>query len=160
MDGLVAQIPALLLSISAAILVTRVSNEQDMGQQTMSQLFNNPRPLILTSMVMAGLALIPKMPHLPLISFALIIAGSTYLLPSAKKKRALVLADNAPGNAIAAQQDTKAALTSQDIDWNDVTPIDRIALEIGYGLIHLVGVKKDGQLISRIKGIRKKISQI
>jgi flagellar biosynthesis protein FlhA len=158
-DGLVAQIPALLLSISAAILVTRVSNEQDMGQQTMSQLFNNPRPLILTSLVMAGLALIPKMPHLPLFSFALIIAGSTYLLPSSKKKRALVLANSAPGNAVAAQQDAKAALTSQDIDWNDVTPLDRIALEIGYGLIHLVGVKKDGQLISRIKGIRKKISQ-
>ncbi|MFI4918020.1 MAG: flagellar biosynthesis protein FlhA [Legionellales bacterium] len=156
-DGLVAQIPALLLSISAAILVTRVSNEQDMGQQTMTQLFTNPRPLILTSLVLGGLALIPKMPHLPLLSFSLIIASSTYFLPS-RKKNELALAHNDPEGALT-KQDPKAALTEQDIDWNDVMPVDRIALEIGYGLIHLVGVKKDGQLITRIKGVRKKISQ-
>lgn len=155
-DGLVAQIPALLLSISAAILVTRVSNEQDMGQQTMSQLFDNPRPLMLTSMVLGALALIPHMPHLPLLSFALIVATSTYVLSSRKKAADLVVSEQLSGGV---KPETKAIQQDKDIDWNDVVSIDRIALEIGYGLIHLVGVKKDGQLVARIKGIRKKISQ-
>lgn len=157
-DGLVAQIPALLLSISAAILVTRVSNEQDMGQQTMSQLFDNPRPLMLTSLVLGCLALIPHMPHVPLLSFALIVAMSTYVLSARKKSAELVMSDQSGG---AIKQETKVIQQDKDkdIDWNDVVSIDRIALEIGYGLIHLVGVKKDGQLVARIKGIRKKISQ-
>lgn len=155
-DGLVAQIPALLLSISAAILVTRVSNEQDMGQQTMSQLFDNPRPLMLTSLVLGSLALIPQMPHVPLLSFALIVAMSTYFLSARKKSAELVVSDQLSGGA---KPEPKSIQQDKDIDWNDVISIDRIALEIGYGLIHLVGVKKDGQLVARIKGIRKKISQ-
>jgi flagellar biosynthesis protein FlhA len=155
-DGLVAQIPALLLSISAAILVTRVSNEQDMGQQTVSQLFENPRPLMLTTLVLGSLALIPKMPHVPLLSFALIVAVATYFI-SAKRKTELVLAH--PLAQPGGKQEPKLIQQDKDIDWSDVASVDRIALEIGYGLIHLVGVKKDGSLVSRIKGIRKKISQ-
>lgn len=155
-DGLVAQIPALLLSISAAILVTRVSNEQDMGQQTMSQLFDNPRPLMLTSIVLGSLALIPHMPHVPLLSFALIVAMSTYVLSARKKAMELVVSDASTGSA---KKEPKVIQQDKDIDWSDVVAIDRIALEIGYGLIHLVGVKRDGQLVARIKGIRKKISQ-
>ncbi len=155
-DGLVAQIPALLLSISAAILVTRVSNEQDMGQQTMTQLFDNPRPLMLTSLVLGCLALIPHMPHVPLLSFSLIVAMSTYVLSARKKTAELVTSNQLSGGV---KQEPKAIQQDKDLDWNDVASIDRIALEIGYGLIHLVGVKKDGQLVSRIKGIRKKISQ-
>jgi flagellar biosynthesis protein FlhA len=157
-DGLVAQIPALLLSISAAILVTRVSNEQDMGQQTVSQLFDNPRPLTLTAIVLGCLALIPKMPHVPLMSFALIVALSTYVL-SSRKKAALKSANPAALTTEQQEQKLISPDNNKDIDWNDVVTVDRIALEIGYGLIHLVGVKKDGQLVARIKGIRKKISQ-
>lgn len=155
-DGLVAQIPALLLSISAAILVTRVSNEQDMGQQTMSQLFDNPRPLMLTSIVLTCLALIPKMPHLPLLSFALIVALSTTVLAS-RKKTSLVLSPN--GENRVGPKETHAILPEGELDWSDVVLMDRIGLDIGYGLIQLVGVKKEGPLIARIKGVRKKISQ-
>lgn len=157
-DGLVAQIPALLLSISAAILVTRVSNEQDMGQQTMTQLFDNPRPLTLTAIVLGALALIPKMPHVPLMSFALIAALSTFVV-SSKKKAAVK--PSSPAALTTEQQEQKLMSqdNNKDIDWSDVVSVDRIALEIGYGLIHLVGIKKDGQLVARIKGIRKKISQ-
>src|SRR3989338_2408396 len=102
-DGLVAQIPALLLSISAAILVTRVSNEQDMGKQTMSQLFDNPRPLMLTAMVLGCLALIPNMPHLPLLSFALLVSLSTYFI-SNKKKAELALASDGSHPSIKQEQ--------------------------------------------------------
>lgn len=155
-DGLVAQIPALLLSISAAILVTRVSNEQDMGQQTVSQLFENPKPLMLTSLVLGAIALIPHMPHVPLLSFALIVAFSTLMFSNNRRKAELIAQDPA-GNAL--KLEAKHLQSEKEIDWNDVMSVDRIALEIGYGLIQLVGVKKDGPLVSRIKGIRKKISQ-
>lgn len=157
-DGLVAQIPALLLSISAAILVTRVSNEQDMGQQTMSQLFDNPRPLVLTALVLGSLALIPKMPHLPLLSFAIIVFFANYVL-SSRKTTSKAQNPGVVSNGLPHKQESQKPVSDKDIDWADVMHIDRIALEIGYGLIQLVGVKKDGPLTARIKGIRKKISQ-
>ncbi|WP_133128863.1 flagellar biosynthesis protein FlhA [Legionella nagasakiensis] len=151
-DGLVAQIPSLLLSIAAAIIVTRVSNEQDMSQQTLSQLFSNPKPLIVSAMILFSIALIPNMPHVPLMSFSLLVLLSVmYLNKKNEKSTALPASEGTQAEAV----NTPMA----DIDWNDVVSIDRIALEIGYGLINLVGIKKDGQLIARIKGIRRKISQ-
>lgn len=152
-DGLVAQIPSLLLSISAAIIVTRVSSDEDISQQTQTQLFTNPKPLIVTSIILFSLALIPKMPHLPLMSFSIIVLLLASQIQKTKKKQ-LVLTDNS-----AIQTEKLSGKSEVDIDWNDVAVIDRISLEIGYGLINLVGLKKDGQLIARIKGIRKKISR-
>lgn len=162
-DGLVAQIPSLLLSISAAIMVTRVSNEQDMSQQTMSQLFKNPKPLLVTAFILLTLALIPNMPHLPLLifSFALFVS-TTYMgkIQDQKQKAADQASLSAAGTSGGPNQTGAVALKSdEDINWDDVAMVDRIAVEIGYGLINLVGMKKDGQLMSRLRGIRKKISQ-
>lgn len=154
-DGLVAQIPSLLLSISAAIIVTRVSNDEDISQQTLSQLFTNPKPLLVTSVILLSLALIPKMPHMPLMMFSLIVLVLASFVE--KKKVELKGKGQTLPQSIASEEPQVKLET--DLDWNDVVLIDRIALEIGYGLINLVGLKKDGQLISRIKGIRKKISR-
>lgn len=151
-DGLVAQIPSLLLSISAAIIVTRVSSDEDISQQTMTQLFTNPKPLIVTSAILFCFALIPKMPHLPMISFSFVVLIIAAQIEKNSKKMALTNPSDAKPDAIESKNDT-------DIDWNDVAIIDRISLEIGYGLISLVGMKKDGQLLARIRGIRKKISR-
>nr|WP_241480406.1 FHIPEP family type III secretion protein [Legionella norrlandica] len=152
-DGLVAQIPSLLLSISAAIMVTRVSNEADVSKQTLLQLFGNQRPIFLSSCILTVLAVIPQMPHLSLLMFATIGLIMSYFLASNKQEivahagKQLDVRDNRSGDELV------------DLSWDDVASCDRVALEIGYGLIQLVGAKREGQLISRIKGIRKKLSQ-
>lgn len=151
-DGLVAQIPSLLMSIAAALMVTRVSNEQDIRMQTTMQLFNNPRPLIVASSIIFMLALIPKMPHIPFLLLAACTIGLTYFNYKRKKQADLKQIEQTQ----VTQEKKKHEHT--DLDWDDVVSTDRIALEIGYNLINLVGLNKDGLLISRIKGIRKKLS--
>lgn len=152
-DGLVAQIPSLLLSISAAIIVTRVSSEQDIGQQASAQLFTNPRPLVATSLILLAVALIPGMPHLPLMTFSLVVLFFASWVAKTKDSKVLAVVENKSGLPAA------APASEIDIDWDDVVTVDRLTLEIGYGLVSLVGVRKDGVLISRIKGIRKKLSR-
>jgi flagellar biosynthesis protein FlhA len=152
-DGLVAQIPSLLMSISAAIMVTRVSNEHDIRQQAITQLFTNPRPLNVTASILFILALIPKMPHLPFLALALISLGIAY---TASNKKKLTLQKKLHGD-----ENPNAVLQkpeNTELNWEEVVSTDRITLEIGYNLISLVGINKDGLLISRIKGIRKKLS--
>lgn len=149
-DGLVSQIPSLLLSISAAIMVTRVTNEADISQQTLSQIFSDPKPLLVTAMVLFVLALIPNMPHLPFLFLAALIAFIAFKINSKAKKK---------GNVVANKTlETIQKSESHELDWDEVVSVDRIALEIGFGLIGLVGVNKDGILINRIKAIRKKLS--
>lgn len=152
-DGLVAQIPSLLLSISAAIMVTRVSNEQDLRQQTIVQLFSNSKPLIIASATLFILGIIPNMPHLPFFALALTVLGIMYLVQK-KNKQAEEFKNAADVNP----DNTPRKNDSGDIDWEEVVSTDRITLEIGYSLITLVGLSKDGLLINRIKGIRKKLS--
>lgn len=153
-DGLVAQIPSLLMSISAAIMVTRVSNEQDIAQQTIAQMFSDPKPLVISATILIVLALLPSMPHLPFMFLATIVYIIAYLINNKKNQ---ILQMNEPDSnklsAVSSQQEVV------DVDWEDVVSSDRITLEIGYSLISLVGVNKEGVLINRIKGIRKKISQ-
>ncbi len=152
-DGLVAQIPSLLLSISAAIMVTRVSNESDMRQQTMTQLFNNPKPLFITSSILSIFAMIPGMPHFAFLLIAGIAFGLGYYISHAKK------APTENNNQLLiTESTTKKSVESGELDWNEIVSSDHLALEIGYGLIALVGVNKDGPLINRIKSIRRKLS--
>lgn len=150
-DGLVAQIPSLLMSISAAIMVTRVSGEHDIRQQTITQLFSNPKPLVITSATLFLLALVPGMPHVSFILLAMVAALGVYIIKNRnriKEAKVKSISDN----------DVKPKTDNTDLDWDDVIITDRISLEIGYNLISLVGVNKDGALVNRIKGIRKKIS--
>ncbi len=149
-DGLVAQIPALLLSTAAAIIVTRVSSAQDLGEQVISQLFSSPRALAVTAGVIGLLGLIPGMPNFAFLTLAALLSAGAYWLYS----RA------AAGEVEAAQTMPEQGSTEpRDLSWDDVQPVDLIGLEVGYRLIPLVDKNQGGQLMARIKGVRKKLSQ-
>ncbi len=150
-DGLVAQIPALLLSTAAAIIVTRVSSAQDMGEQVLAQLFGSPRALAVTAAVIGLLGLIPGMPNFAFLTLAAVIGAAAYWL---YWRGAAAAAEAA---AAAAPQAEPAE--PRDLSWDDVQPVDLIGLEVGYRLIPLVDKNQGGQLMSRIKGVRKKLSQ-
>ena len=149
-DGLVAQIPALLLSTSAGIIVTRVSSTQDMGQQVLNQLFQNPKSLAVTSGVLGVMGVIPGMPHFAFLFLAIISGTGAYLI---KQKQAKTELKEAP------IQTVEQTPESRELSWDDVTPVDTIGLEVGYRLIPMVDKEQGGQLMARIKGVRKKLSQ-
>jgi len=152
-DGLVAQIPSLLLSVAAAILVTRVSTSQDMGRQISTQMFDNPRALYVASGVIGSMGLLPGMPNFAFLTLALAAAGMAYMI--SQRKRAEALAPALPEAAEA----PAVAPESRDVGWEDVQPLDVLGLEVGYRLIPLVDKNQGGQLMTRIKGVRRKLSQ-
>lgn len=154
-DGLVAQIPALVLSTAAAIMVTRVSKAHDMGGALLSQVFGNNRSLIITGSIIAGLGLIPGMPHLSFIIIASGLFGSAYYQHHKQLQLAKVQEATVHQNEVASQTPKVA----EELSWDDVQPVDVVSLEVGYRLIPLVDSAQGGALLSRIKGVRKKLSQ-
>ncbi|HMH87221.1 MAG TPA: flagellar biosynthesis protein FlhA [Steroidobacteraceae bacterium] len=150
-DGLVAQIPALLLSVAVAILVTRVSRPHDMSQQIMSQVLGQPRALGVTAGILALLGVIPGMPNFVFLSMAALCAVGAYYLG----KRPL------PGAAVALAPAAAQAIPAEhkELSWDDVEAVDLIGLEVGYRLIPLVDRNQGGELMGRIKGVRKKLSE-
>jgi flagellar biosynthesis protein FlhA len=154
-DGLVAQLPALLLSSATAIVVTRATTAQDMGQQVFSQLFSNPRVLYVAAGVIAILGAIPGMPNLVFLGLAAMLAGGAYL-QTRKASELVVVSDE---QQLASGEALPAPAEDRDLSWEDVPPVDLIALEVGYRLIPLVDRNQNGQLMGRIKGIRRKLSQ-
>ena len=152
-DGLVAQIPSLLLSTSAAIIVTRVaSSEQDMGGQIISQLFTNPKALIITAGVLALMGIIPGMPNFAFLTLAALAGGGAWwILQKQKREQQVEVAEPIVEPAPTPEQ--------RELTWDDVQPVDIIGLEVGYRLIPLVDKNQGGQLMNRIKGVRKKLSQ-
>ena len=151
-DGLVAQVPALVLSISAAIIVTRVSSEQDIGTQVFTQLFENPRALIITAVIMASLGLIPGMPHVAFLSLAAGAGGGAYYLLERNKKREAEELKQV-------EKKKSAPVEAKELGWDDVPIIDPVGIEIGFRLVPLVDKTQSGLLINKIKGVRKKLSQ-
>jgi len=151
-DGLVAQIPSLVLSTAAAIMVTRVSQHQDMGAQILKQLFGAPRALAVTAGVMGMMGLIPGMPNVAFLTLAA-IAGTAAWMIIQKQRQQAVTSEQAPAELQEAKPEPR------ELSWDDVTPVDMIGLEVGYRLIPMVDKKQGGQLINRIKGVRKKLSQ-
>jgi flagellar biosynthesis protein FlhA len=154
-DGLVAQIPALLLSVAVAILVTRVSRPHDMGQQIFSQVLNEPKALGVTAGILALLGIIPGMPNVVFLSMAAASAFGAYSLSrrrAASKGMALV-----PTTGPAASPAVPAE--HKELSWDDVEQVDLIGLEVGYRLIPLVDRNQGGELMGRIKGVRKKLSE-
>ncbi len=149
-DGLVAQIPALLLSTAAAIIVTRASSAQDLGEQVISQLFSSPRALAITAGVIGLLGLIPGMPNFAFLTLAVLLGVGAYWLYSRAGAEEVEAAQAAPEQGPA---------EPRDLSWDDVQPVDLIGLEVGYRLIPLVDKNQGGQLMARIKGVRKKLSQ-
>ncbi len=149
-DGLVAQIPALIISIAAGMVVTRVGDNEDVSQQFVSQLFNNPKLLFLAAAIIGLLGLIPGMPNFVFLLLASAIAAMAWQL---EKREHLAL----PAETIAVAP--VATREAQEASWSDVTPLDVLGLEVGYRLIPLVDKSQDGELLRRIRGIRKKFAQ-
>src|SRR5580692_9280947 len=149
-DGLVAQIPALLLSVAVAILVTRVSRPHDMSQQIMSQVLGQPRALGVTSGILALLGVIPGMPNFVFLAMAAVCATGAYFLSRRPPPKVVVTATPT----------AQATSTEQkELSWDDVEAVDLIGLEVGYRLIPLVDRNQGGELMGRIKGVRKKLSE-
>jgi len=151
-DGLVAQIPALLLSTGAGIITTRVSSSQNMGEQVLSQLFSNPKSLWVTSGILGLMGIIPGMPNFAFLTLAIACASIAFFI---SKKNRQTVADETTKKNQTVSQDKEI----KELSWDDVTPLDSIGLEVGYRLIPLVDKNQGGQLMSRIKGVRKKLSQ-
>ncbi|MCF5898819.1 flagellar biosynthesis protein FlhA [Aeromonas veronii] len=153
-DGLVAQIPSLLLSIAAAIIVTRQNTDQDMGTAVLGQLFDNPKALIISAGILLMMGLVPGMPHFAFLSLgALAAAGAWWLL----RREKLAATKEAKGELLPATAEQPHE--QKELSWDDVMPVDIIGLEVGYQLIPLVDRNQGGELLNRIKGVRKKLSQ-
>ncbi len=153
-DGLVAQLPSLLLSIGTAIVVTRQNEAHNMGEQFKTQL-GNEKSLYIAAGILITMGLVPGMPHIAFLSLGALLGYMAYYTQQQKAKAEEEQAQQeAKGGDIAAkQQDQK------ELGWDDVQPVDVIGLEVGYRLIPLVDQAQGGELLSRIKGVRKKLSQ-
>ncbi|NVM86749.1 flagellar biosynthesis protein FlhA [Variovorax sp. SG517] len=154
-DGLVAQIPALVISTAAGVIVSRVTTDEDVGSQLTGQLFSNPQVLFLTAGIVGLLGMIPGMPNL---AFLLIAGGLVWLgrgLLQRKPKQ------QAAQEAAAAQAANIAASSAETAEatWDDVAMVDPLGMQVGYRLIPLVDQSQQGELLGRIKSIRKKIAQ-
>ena len=148
-DGLVAQIPGLIISIAAGMVVTRVSDERDVGQQVISQMFDNSRVIGLTGGIVGLLGLIPGMPNVVFLT----IGGALGTLAWKMNRRQTEIVDTPVPVA------PPPAPEMAEASWSDVSPLDVLGLEVGYRLIPLVDKAQDGELLRRIRGIRKKFAQ-
>ncbi len=147
-DALVAQIPALLISVAAAMVVSRVGKEQDVGTQIAAQVFNSPRILAITAVVIGMLGLIPGMPHFVFLLIASGLGYASWWMNRRNQRDKLA----PPTPAITAEPNAEAT-------WDDLQPVDTLGLEVGYRLIALVDKSRQGDLLQRIKGVRRKFAQ-
>ncbi|HEY3326217.1 MAG TPA: flagellar biosynthesis protein FlhA [Novimethylophilus sp.] len=154
-DGLVAQIPALIISTAAGIVVTRVGGDgsEDVGTQMLGQMFSNSKVLYLTGGMLGTLGILPGMPHFAFLSLGSLTGGIGYLLDSRARE--------AQAGAAMEQEAAAASPPTEmpEVGWDDVMPVDVLGLEVGYRLIPLVDRGQDGELLRRIRGIRKKFAQ-
>ena len=149
-DALVAQIPALLISVASAMVVSRVGKEQDIGTQIRGQVFASPQALGVAAGVVGLLGIVPGMPHIVFGVVAAAIGGLSWQLTQQKKRAAA-----APERELG----TEVVPANAEASWDDLTPIDTLGLEVGYRLIALVDKARQGDLLARIKGVRKKFAQ-
>jgi flagellar biosynthesis protein FlhA len=153
-DGLVAQVPSLMLSVATAVIVTRVSKSQDMGKQVIGQVFAQPRALAVAGVVLLVMGVIPGMPNIAFLLLAAACGGAAYMMlkreREAKERIAKAATEAVP--ALAAPE-------RLELGWEDVTSVDPVGLEVGYRLIALVDKNQGGELMGRIKSVRRKLSQ-
>jgi flagellar biosynthesis protein FlhA len=149
-DGLVAQIPALMLATAVAVIVTRMSRDQDMGGEVARQLVADPRLLGVAAGVLALLGVVPGMPNLVFLSMAGLAAGSAWFIHRRQTREAAAPATVTP---------TAAVGESRELSWDDMQPVDLVGLEVGYRLVPLVDKAQGGDLLARIRGVRLKVSQ-
>lgn len=151
-DGLVAQIPSLIISTAAGIVVSRVASEQDIGGQLVGQLLGKPQVMYVTAGIIGGMGIIPGMPHIAFLFLAGLLGGMGYAVAQRQRKT----------EAASSEPQREAATTAPEVEeatWQDIMPVDTLGLEVGYRLISLVDKGQSGELLKRIKGIRKKFAQ-
>lgn len=148
-DGLVAQIPALMISTAAGVMVSRVATEQDVGQQMVGQLFERPQAIAVTATVLGLLGVIPGMPHVAFLTLAVALGALAWTLW--RRRRGELVETEAPQEV--------ALPDANDISWDDVAVVDVLGLEVGFRLIPLVDRARDGALLRRIFDVRKTIAQ-
>ncbi|MFC3149871.1 flagellar biosynthesis protein FlhA [Litoribrevibacter euphylliae] len=164
-DGLVAQIPSLLLSTAAAIMVTRVNTAEEMREQVMGQMFDSPKALSVSAALLIVMGLVPGMPHVAFIGLGLLAAGIAAFIYYRKRQKEEGGADQiAKAGELLDKDSPQGAMESRaeevkELSWDDVTPVDPVGLEVGYRLIPMVDKNQGGMLLNRIKGVRKKLSQ-
>ena len=149
-DGLVGQIPALVISTAAGLVVSRVSTDEDLGQQVLGQLFNRPHVLFITAGILGVMGLVPGMPNFVFLLLSTLLATTAYFM-----SKQIAAAAAVP----AVQEQVPVQGEVQDASWADVTPVDTLGLEVGYRLIPLVDKVQQGDLLKRINGIRRKFAQ-
>ncbi|MDR3482729.1 MAG: flagellar biosynthesis protein FlhA [Burkholderiaceae bacterium] len=148
-DGLVAQIPSLIISTAAGVVVSRVASDQDIGGQLVGQLFAKPQVMYITAAIIGGMGIIPGMPHVAFLFLAVLLATMAFVVTQKAKAAAAVPPPPPPPTAAPEEEAT----------WQDIVPVDTLGLEVGYRLIPLVDKTQSGELLRRIKGIRKKFAQ-
>jgi flagellar biosynthesis protein FlhA len=155
-DGLVAQLPALLLSTAVAIIVTRMSRSQDMGGEISRQLFGQPKALYVAAGIIGLMGMIPGMPNIAFLGIAGLCAGAARML----QNKAAADAARAEAAAAAPAQDIAPVLPpeSRELSWEDVRPVDLLGLEVGYRLVPLVDANQGGDLLARVRGVRRKLT--
>ncbi len=146
-DALVAQIPGLLISVAAAMVVSRVGKENDIGKQIVGQMFASPRVLAITATIMFVLGIIPNMPHFVFLAIAAVLFYGAWTLA------------NRPAVSVAEEVAPVAPGNDGEASWDDLQPVDQLGLELGYRLIALVDKTRQGDLLNRIKGVRRKFAQ-
>jgi len=155
-DGLVAQIPSLLLSTAAAIMVTRQNSSHELGSQILAQM-GSPKALVVTAAILFVMGIVPGMPHVAFLSLAAVVAGAVWYIQRQSKAKA-EQAEQEPADG-PMDLPTEDPDSNRELDWDDVMPVDMVGLEVGYRLIPMVDKLQGGQLLNRIKGVRKKLSQ-
>ncbi|WP_345419148.1 flagellar biosynthesis protein FlhA [Halioxenophilus aromaticivorans] len=172
-DGLVAQIPSLLLSTAAAIMVTRVNSSVDVRSQVVNQMFDSPKALGVSAGILFLMGSIPGMPHVAFIGLAIVCGGLAWMIHRKKNMPEVISENDEPMGRMGGGRAVPTALPGSggggdiieakpenvELSWEDVQPVDMIGLEVGYRLIPLVNKPQGGELLGRIKGIRKKLSQ-
>lgn len=149
-DGLVAQIPALVISTAAGVIVTRVATDQDVGEQMVTQLFNNPRVMLLSAGVLGLLGMVPGMPNFVFLLFTAALLGLAWWMRGRQMEQ-----PTTPSAPVKPQENPQAV----EATWNDVQLEDSLGMEVGYRLIPMVDFQQDGELLGRIRSIRKKFAQ-
>ncbi|HEV7778739.1 MAG TPA: flagellar biosynthesis protein FlhA [Luteibacter sp.] len=153
-DGLVAQVPALMLSIAAAVIVTRVSKSQEMGKQVLSQIFSQPKALAVAGIVLGVMGMVPGMPNIAFLLLAATCGGGAWMLH--KKQQELA---NPTAKKTELSVEPAPSPERLELSWEDVATVDTVGLEVGYRLIPLVDRAQGGELMARIKSVRRKLSQ-
>lgn len=147
-DGLVAQIPSLVISTAAGIVVSRVASDQDIGSQLVQQLFTKPLVMYIAAGILGGMGILPGMPHVAFIALAAVLAGSAWSVERRAQRSVEIVAPP-----------VHVTNEAEEASWKDIVPVDTLGLEVGYRLIPLVDKGQGGELLRRIKGLRKKFAQ-